>query len=81
MSATLETDKLSAFLGNCPVFTIPGRTFPVTCTFGSAVGPKDTENTAYVKEVWQFVSVFLLTTYSLGMTFDYMISYPTGNAD
>lgn len=51
MSATLETDKLSAFLGNCPVFIIPGRTFPVTCTFGSAVGPKDTESTAYVKEV------------------------------
>lgn len=51
MSATLETDKLSAFLGDCPVFTIPGRTFPVTCTFGSAVGPKDTESTGYVKEV------------------------------
>uniref|UniRef100_A0A7N9AWU4 RNA helicase n=1 Tax=Mastacembelus armatus TaxID=205130 RepID=A0A7N9AWU4_9TELE len=51
MSATLETDKLSSFLGNCPVFTIPGRNFPVTCTFGSAVGPKDTESTAYVKEV------------------------------
>lgn len=51
MSATLETDKLSAFLGGCPVFAIPGRTFPVTCTFGSAVGPKDTESTGYVKEV------------------------------
>lgn len=51
MSATLETDKLSAFLSNCPVFAIPGRTFPVTCTFGSAVGPKDLESTGYVKEV------------------------------
>lgn len=51
MSATLESDKLSAFLDNCPVFTIPGRTFPVTCTFGSAVGPKDVESTGYVKEV------------------------------
>ncbi|XP_040902875.1 probable ATP-dependent RNA helicase DHX40 [Toxotes jaculatrix] len=51
MSATLETDKLSAFLGGCPIFAIPGRTFPVTCTFGSAVGPKDTESTGYVKEV------------------------------
>lgn len=58
MSATLETDKLSAFLSDCPVFTIPGRTFPVTCTFGSAVGPKDIESTAYVKEVpcFSFVS-------------------------
>uniref|UniRef100_A0A667WR36 RNA helicase n=1 Tax=Myripristis murdjan TaxID=586833 RepID=A0A667WR36_9TELE len=51
MSATLETDKLSAFLGSCPVFTIPGRTFPVTCKFGFAVGPKDTESSSYVKEV------------------------------
>ncbi|XP_068601474.1 probable ATP-dependent RNA helicase DHX40 [Brachionichthys hirsutus] len=51
MSATMETDKLSAFLGDCPVFAVPGRTFPVTCTFGSAVGPKDVESTAYVTEV------------------------------
>lgn len=51
MSATLDTDKLSTFLGNCPVFVIPGRTFPVCCTFGSSVGPKDVESTAYVKEV------------------------------
>lgn len=51
MSATMETEKLSAFLGNCPVFVIPGRPFPVTCSFGSAIGPKDTESTGYVKEV------------------------------
>ncbi|XP_059186673.1 probable ATP-dependent RNA helicase DHX40 isoform X1 [Centropristis striata] len=51
MSATLEAEKLSAFLGDCPVFAIPGRTFPVTSTFGFAVGPKDTESTGYVKEV------------------------------
>lgn len=51
MSATMETEKLSAFLGDCPVFVIPGRTFPVTCSFGSAVGPNETESTGYVKEV------------------------------
>lgn len=51
MSATLESDKLSAFLGNCPVFSIPGRTYPVDCTFGFAVGPKDVDSTGYVKEV------------------------------
>ncbi|XP_056139272.1 probable ATP-dependent RNA helicase DHX40 [Lampris incognitus] len=51
MSATLETDKLSAFLGHCPVFTIPGRTFPVKCKFGSAIGPKDKDSSSYVKEV------------------------------
>ncbi|XP_072248973.1 probable ATP-dependent RNA helicase DHX40 [Leuresthes tenuis] len=51
MSATLESDKLSAFLDNCPVFAIPGRMYPVTCAFGFAVGPKDIESTGYVKEV------------------------------
>ncbi|KAM4627207.1 putative ATP-dependent RNA helicase DHX40 isoform 2-T2 [Polymixia lowei] len=51
MSATLETEKLSAFLDDCPVFTIPGRTFPVTCKFGRAIGPKDRDSSSYVKEV------------------------------
>ncbi|XP_057695988.1 probable ATP-dependent RNA helicase DHX40 [Corythoichthys intestinalis] len=51
MSATLETDKLSSFLGDCPVYAIPGRTFPVTCTLGTAVGPKDLQSTSYVREV------------------------------
>lgn len=55
MSATLETEKLSGFLGDCRVLTIPGRVFPVTSTFGSAVGPKDTQSTAYIKEVWSIV--------------------------
>ncbi|KAG7471288.1 hypothetical protein MATL_G00122690 [Megalops atlanticus] len=50
MSATLETDKLSAFLGDCPVFTIPGRTFPVVERFCGLIGPKDTDSTVYVKE-------------------------------
>lgn len=57
MSATLETDKLSSFLGDCPVFTIPGRTFPVTSTFGFAVGPKDIESSGYVKEVLSFFKI------------------------
>ncbi|XP_063060476.1 probable ATP-dependent RNA helicase DHX40 isoform X2 [Engraulis encrasicolus] len=51
MSATLETEKLSSFLGHCPVFSIPGRTFPVTETFLNLIGPKDTESSAYIKEV------------------------------
>lgn len=29
MSATLETDRLSAYFGNAPVINVPGRTFPV----------------------------------------------------
>lgn len=79
MSATLETDKLSSFLGDCPVFAIPGRTFPVTCTFGSAVGPKDIESTGYVKEVMSFtlgssVSGFLCC-YSGGNAYSQLYSH------
>ena len=28
-SATLDSEKFSAYFNNCPVFNIPGRTFPV----------------------------------------------------
>ncbi|KAL6470942.1 hypothetical protein MHYP_G00195920 [Metynnis hypsauchen] len=51
MSATLETDKLSAFLGHCPVFTIPGRTYPVKELFCGRIGPKEMDSSVYVKEV------------------------------
>ena len=32
-SATMNADKFSEFFGNVPVFTIPGRTFPVDVLF------------------------------------------------
>ncbi|XP_034166768.2 probable ATP-dependent RNA helicase DHX40 [Pangasianodon hypophthalmus] len=51
MSATLETDKLSAFLGDCPVFAIPGRTYPVKELFCNLIGPKEKDGSAYVKAV------------------------------
>lgn len=28
-SATLDADKFSEYFNQCPIFTIPGRTFPV----------------------------------------------------
>ncbi|RXM97739.1 putative ATP-dependent RNA helicase DHX40 [Acipenser ruthenus] len=51
MSATLEMEKLSEFLEDCPVCTIPGRTYPVTEIFCNLIGPKDRESSVYVKEV------------------------------
>lgn len=51
MSATLETDKLSGFLGDCPVFSIPGRTYPVKELFCNLLGPKEKDGSAYVKAV------------------------------
>lgn len=32
-SATMDSDKFSKFFGNAPVYTIPGRTFPVDVMF------------------------------------------------
>ena len=32
-SATMDSDKFSNFFGDAPVFTIPGRTFPVQCLY------------------------------------------------
>lgn len=51
MSATLETDKISAFFGHCPVFCIPGRTYPVKELFCNLIGPKEKDSSAYVKAV------------------------------
>ena len=33
MSATLNTEKFSAFFNNCPVFKIPGRVYPVQINY------------------------------------------------
>jgi ATP-dependent helicase HrpB len=33
MSATLDTEAVSAFLDGCPVIAVPGRTFPLTVTY------------------------------------------------
>ncbi len=37
MSATLETERLAAFLGGCPVLTSRGRAHPVEITYDEAV--------------------------------------------
>ncbi|KAK4055699.1 hypothetical protein OIV83_000245 [Microbotryomycetes sp. JL201] len=33
MSATVDAEKISAYMGGCPVVTVPGRTFPVESYF------------------------------------------------
>lgn len=35
-SATLEADKFSGYFLNCPIFTIPGRTHPVTILYAKS---------------------------------------------
>lgn len=66
MSATMELAKLSAFFGNCPIFDIPGRLYPVREKFCNLIGPRDRENTAYIQAVLlsnlfvSFVYVILL---------------------
>lgn len=37
-SATLDAEKFSAYFFSCPIFTIPGRTFPVEVLY-TKVGP------------------------------------------
>uniref|UniRef100_A0A673VFF2 RNA helicase n=1 Tax=Suricata suricatta TaxID=37032 RepID=A0A673VFF2_SURSU len=51
MSATMELAKLSAFFGNCPIFDIPGRLYPVKEKFCNLIGPRDRENTAYIQAI------------------------------
>jgi pre-mRNA-splicing factor ATP-dependent RNA helicase DHX38/PRP16 len=35
-SATMDAEKFSDFFGNVPIFTIPGRTFPVESYYSKA---------------------------------------------
>ena len=35
-SATLDADKFSAYFFGCPIFTIPGRTYPVEILYTKA---------------------------------------------
>lgn len=51
MSATLNHDKFSEFLGGCPVFEIPGRCYPVKNVFLDYVGVKDLQTPNYLKRV------------------------------
>ncbi len=41
MSATLDAGQVAAFLGDCPVVAVPGRTHPLTIEYapGLAIGP------------------------------------------
>jgi ATP-dependent helicase HrpB len=36
MSATLEAEPVARFLGDCPIITVPGRTFPIDIRYASA---------------------------------------------
>jgi ATP-dependent RNA helicase DHX8/PRP22 len=35
-SATLDAEKFSGYFFNCPIFTIPGRTYPVEILYTKA---------------------------------------------
>ncbi|GFE55532.1 pre-mRNA-splicing factor ATP-dependent RNA helicase PRP16 [Babesia ovis] len=37
-SATMDADKFAKFFGNCPVYKIPGRTFPVRIEYMRSMG-------------------------------------------
>ncbi|KAI9022572.1 P-loop containing nucleoside triphosphate hydrolase protein [Hyaloraphidium curvatum] len=47
-SATMNADKFSSFFGNVPIFTIPGRTFPVDVMFSKT--PQEDYVDAAVKQ-------------------------------
>jgi pre-mRNA-splicing factor ATP-dependent RNA helicase DHX16 len=50
-SATLNAQKFSAFLGDCPIFNVPGRMYPVEKMFASH--PEANYVSAAVTTVWQ----------------------------
>ncbi|KAI8990328.1 P-loop containing nucleoside triphosphate hydrolase protein [Pilobolus umbonatus] len=49
MSATLNVTKFSDFFDECPIFEIPGRTFPVSVTYTSDAPRLSTLKSAFVE--------------------------------
>jgi ATP-dependent helicase HrpB len=41
MSATLDTEPVSAFLGDCPIIRVVGRTFPLEISYAPGESPAD----------------------------------------
>lgn len=51
MSATLNHEKFSDFLGGCPVIEIPGQVYPVKQVYCDYVGTKDLQIPNYLNKV------------------------------
>lgn len=55
MSATLDAEKFSSFFASCPVFTVPGRTYPVSHHYCSTDDNFDPEKLTYLSQVTRVV--------------------------
>lgn len=51
MSATLDVTKFSLFFNSCPIFTIPGRTFPVSVHYCCTDEAFDSKKLTYMSQV------------------------------
>ena len=55
MSATLDVKKFSAFFNSCPIFTIPGRLFPVETKYCCSNEGFDSKRLTYTSQVARVV--------------------------
>jgi HrpA-like RNA helicase len=73
MSATLETERLSAFFDNAPVISVPGRTFPVEEQ--QPVGPKMEDDVVALLRQGKSVLVFQPGKSEIAGTIRYLKKY------
>lgn len=55
MSATLNVEKFSQFFNSCPVFSIPGRVYPVAIQYCSSNESFDNKHLTYMSQVTRTV--------------------------
>lgn len=55
MSATLDVEKFSRFFNSCPIFSIPGRTFPVSIQYCLSDENFDPQKLTYMSQVARVV--------------------------
>jgi ATP-dependent RNA helicase DHX40 len=66
MSATLDYNKFSHFFNDCPIFSIPGRLYPVENVYCDLIGVKETADPNYIPKAVEVVM-------------DIHIDYPLGD--
>lgn len=79
MSATLDTEPVSKYLGRCPVVEVPGRLHPIDVAYRPGIGVADA-----VGELWQHaggdVLCFLPGAAEINRTIGELKARPAGNA-
>jgi ATP-dependent RNA helicase DHX8/PRP22 len=71
-SATMEAEKYSEYFNKCPVFTVPGRTFPVE-VLNSKPPQSDLPDLSYIIYIYIYICIYILYILYIYIYYIYII--------